>query len=88
MRGVIEVFISPARNAEVKCSVSEACDENLALELIPFPLAFSNRNHTQIMADTSFAADSQQSIDKLQKAYTSIKTQMSQVIVGQEEVIE
>src|SRR6266849_9550635 len=40
------------------------------------------------MPDTSFAADSQQSIDKLQKAYASIKRQMAQVIVGQEEVIE
>src|SRR5690242_21879722 len=40
------------------------------------------------MPDTTFAADSQQSIDKLQKAYASIKTQMSQVIVGQEQVIE
>src|SRR5262245_9365607 len=40
------------------------------------------------MSETSFAADSQQSIDRLQKAYASIKQQMSQVIVGQEEVIE
>src|SRR5229473_2064151 len=40
------------------------------------------------MSDSNFAADSQQSIDKLQKAYASIKAQMSQVIVGQEEVIE
>src|SRR5438105_13288581 len=40
------------------------------------------------MPDPSFAADSQQSIDKLQNAYASIKAQMSQVIVGQEEVIE
>ena len=40
------------------------------------------------MPDPSFAADSQQSIDKLQKAYASIKAQMSQVIVGQVEVIE
>ena len=40
------------------------------------------------MSETSFGADSQQSIDRLQKAYASIKQQMSQVIVGQEEVIE
>ena len=40
------------------------------------------------MSDTSFSSDSQQSIDKLQKAYASIKSQMSQVIVGQDEVIE
>ena len=40
------------------------------------------------MSDSKFAADSQQSIDRLQKAYASIKQQMSQVIVGQEEVIE
>ena len=40
------------------------------------------------MSETSFGADSQQSIDRLQNAYASIKQQMSQVIVGQEEVIE
>src|SRR5229473_1928252 len=40
------------------------------------------------MSDSNFAADSQQSIDKLQKAYASIKSQMSQVIVGQDDVIE
>src|SRR5712675_229342 len=40
------------------------------------------------MPEKSFAFDSQQSIGKLQKAYASIKAQMSQVIVGQEEVIE
>jgi MoxR-like ATPase len=40
------------------------------------------------MSDSNFAADSQQSIDRLQKAYASIKQQMTQVIVGQEEVIE
>jgi MoxR-like ATPase len=40
------------------------------------------------MPETSFVSDSQQSIDKLQKAYAAIKAQMSQVIVGQEEVIE
>ena len=34
------------------------------------------------------SADSQQSIDRLQAAYADIKAQMSQVIVGQEEVIE
>src|ERR1043166_116176 len=39
------------------------------------------------MSDSNFAADSQP-IDRLQKAYASIKQQMSQVIVGQEEVIE
>ena len=40
------------------------------------------------MPDTSLSSDSQQSIDKLQKAYASIKSQMSQVIVGQDAVIE
>jgi MoxR-like ATPase len=40
------------------------------------------------MSDTSLASDSLQSIQKLQKAYESIKAQMSQVIVGQDEVIE
>lgn len=40
------------------------------------------------MSETSLAADSLQSIQRLQKAYESIKTQMSQVIVGQDEVIE
>src|SRR5689334_14035584 len=40
------------------------------------------------MSDTSFAADSKQSIDKLQQSYAAIKRQMSQVIVGQDEVIE
>ena len=40
------------------------------------------------MPDPSFVADSKQSIDKLQNAYVSIKTQMSQVIVGQDAVIE
>ena len=40
------------------------------------------------MSDPSFAAESKQSIDKLQNAYAAIKTQMAQVIVGQEEVIE
>ena len=40
------------------------------------------------MPETPFAADSQQSIDKLRNAYASIKQQMSQVIVGQEDVIE
>src|SRR5438105_12296381 len=40
------------------------------------------------MPDPSFAADSKHSIEKLQNAYASIKAQMSQVIVGQEEVIE
>src|SRR5437588_2192032 len=40
------------------------------------------------MSDTPLAAESQQSIDKLQNAYASIKQQMTQVIVGQEEVIE
>ncbi|MBS0265362.1 MAG: MoxR family ATPase [Planctomycetes bacterium] len=40
------------------------------------------------MSDTTFAADSKQSIDKLQHAYAAIKRQMSQVIVGQDDVIE
>src|SRR3977135_2419897 len=40
------------------------------------------------MSDTSLSSDSQQSIDKLQKAYASIKSQLSRVIVGQDEVIE
>jgi MoxR-like ATPase len=40
------------------------------------------------MSETTLAADSLQWIQKLQKAYESIKTQMSQVIVGQDEVIE
>jgi MoxR-like ATPase len=40
------------------------------------------------MPESTFTADSQQSIDKLQTAYASIKSQMSRVIVGQEEVIE
>ena len=40
------------------------------------------------MFDTSLSSDSQESIDKLQKAYASIKSQMSQVIVGQDHVIE
>jgi MoxR-like ATPase len=40
------------------------------------------------MSETPPAADSLQSIQKLQKAYESIRSQMSQVIVGQDEVIE
>lgn len=40
------------------------------------------------MSDTTFAEDSLQSIQKLQKAYESIKSQMAQVIVGQDQVIE
>src|SRR5213596_1281475 len=40
------------------------------------------------MPDTSFSDESAQSIEKLQKAYEAIRTQMAQVIVGQENVIE
>ena len=40
------------------------------------------------MSDTTFAADSKQSIEKLQQAYAAIKRQISQVIVGQDHVIE
>src|SRR6202047_997546 len=40
------------------------------------------------MPDPSFVSDSKLSIDKLQNAYASIRSQMSQVIVGQDEVIE
>ncbi|MGQ0633123.1 MAG: AAA family ATPase [Planctomycetaceae bacterium] len=40
------------------------------------------------MPESEFAADSGESIQKLQKAYESIKRQMAQVIVGQEKVIE
>jgi MoxR-like ATPase len=40
------------------------------------------------MSEAPHAADSLQSIQKLQKAYESIKLQMTQVIVGQDEVIE
>src|SRR3989440_9358248 len=40
------------------------------------------------MADALAAGDSLQSIEKLQKAYAGIRSQMSQVIVGQDEVIE
>jgi MoxR-like ATPase len=40
------------------------------------------------MSETTFAADSKNSIDKLQQAYAGIKRQMSQVIVGQDHVIE
>ena len=40
------------------------------------------------MAEPELSADSRQSIEKLQKAYEEIRKQMSQVIVGQDEVIE
>src|SRR6188508_3560490 len=40
------------------------------------------------MPDTQLTDESLQSIEKLQKAYEAIRTQMSQVIVGQEPVIE
>jgi MoxR-like ATPase len=40
------------------------------------------------MSETELATDGRQSIQKLQQAYSSIKSQMSQVIVGQDEVIE
>jgi len=40
------------------------------------------------MSEPTLAADSQQSIQKLQKSFESIKTQMAQVIVGQDQVIE
>lgn len=40
------------------------------------------------MSDTVSSAELQQSIDKLGKAYRSIREQMSKVIVGQDEVIE
>ncbi|HTI51043.1 MAG TPA: AAA family ATPase, partial [Planctomycetaceae bacterium] len=40
------------------------------------------------MSDTSVPADSLQSIEKLQQAYASIRKQMEQVIVGQDQVIE
>ncbi|HTN01452.1 AAA family ATPase [Planctellipticum variicoloris] len=40
------------------------------------------------MSDTVSSAELQESIDKLGKAYQSIREQMSKVIVGQDEVIE
>ena len=40
------------------------------------------------MTDTSHTGESLQSIEKLQKAYGEIRSQMSQVIVGQDDVIE
>ncbi|MCY2968117.1 MAG: AAA family ATPase, partial [Planctomycetota bacterium] len=40
------------------------------------------------MPEASLGTASLESIQKLQKAYESIKSQMSQVIVGQEEVVE
>jgi MoxR-like ATPase len=54
-------------------------------ENVVFPSA---RIVLQIMPEPELAADSQQSIQKLQKAYESIKAQMAQVIVGQDQVIE
>jgi MoxR-like ATPase len=40
------------------------------------------------MSETSLPADSLQSIERLQQAYASIRNQMAQVIVGQDQVIE